>query len=90
MRAANQETFFKFKYLNSEKEKLALAQQATQQEIEKLNERMTRLKAQIDQAEAVLQNALLIEKKRLNVPDDWIFDGDAGEFKDPQVTDATN
>lgn len=39
-------------------------------------------------AKANIENLVLYEKKRMNIPDHWIFDAEEGIFKDPAIMSA--
>lgn len=76
MKQVNEGTQWKLKTLMQRKEVIQMQKAVLQKDIEKLE-------TEEQLAEAVLQNALLMEKRRLNVPNDWTYNVEAGRFENP-------
>ena len=53
------------------------------QEGEKLQLRIQNSQQKLQLAQANIENLVLYEKKRMGIPDGWIFNADEGMFKDP-------
>jgi len=81
MRIASEEIVWKFRALAEKMGSMDKSILLLHRDIEKLE-----VEKQL--MEANIQNTLLAEKKRLNIPDHWIFDGEKGHFLAPTEKDG--
>jgi len=77
MREVAKEVFWRVRSMIGEREKTMLEEQLLRTQLD--NVRLRR-----ESAFLATQNALLDEKRRLNIPNDWVYDADKGTFNDPQ------
>jgi len=73
MREVSQEVFWKIKAMESDKQNLQLS--------------MENIQLKGNQIALQQQQVLIEEKKRLNVPDDWVFNTMVGKFMSPEEQD---
>lgn len=79
MRKLDEGPLWKVRAFMTEKNNIGL-------KIENLTEQINHLQTQIKLADQNIQTFLIAEKKRLNIPDSWTFNVEAGEFRDPNVS----
>jgi len=83
MRIVEDGVLWKVRTMFSERDKMDLQIRLIQSETEKMSLQIESLKAQQQLAGANIENTLLTEKKRLSLPDNWVFNVDKGMFLDP-------
>ncbi len=54
-------------------------------EQERLQLEIEKCQKEVELAKANVENIVLYEKKRMNIPDNWIFHAEEGVFKDPST-----
>ena len=83
MRLADEGSLWKARALLGEIERNKLNLQLYELRKEKEVVERETLNTQIQLAISQLEKTLVLEKKRLNIPDHWPFDPEKGEFLDP-------
>ena len=81
MRVMENATLWKIRTFLANFDSLGKDIQILNQEMEKIQLRIQNAQAQMELAKANVENMVLYEKKRMNIPDDWIFDSNEGVFK---------
>lgn len=76
MRIVSDETRWKFQAMVEHRQRL-------ESDMRFLQAEMGKVKAEMANAELQAQNALLAEKKRLGIPDTWVYEADKGRFIHP-------
>lgn len=81
MREVDQGIFWKVRAMIEATEKTVIEEQLVIKQLENV-------KLRKDLAHTSMQNALLEERKRLNIPNNWVYDADKGVFLNPdEMTD---
>lgn len=81
MREVDQGIFWKVRAMIESTEKTVIEEQLIIKQLENV-------KLRKDLAYTSMQNALLEERKRLNIPNNWVYDADKGVFLNPdEMTD---
>ena len=88
MRQIDEATLWKIRAFLSNRESLNKDIHILKQQIENIHLQIQNVDGQMKLAQANVENLLMYEKKRLNIPDPWIFDVDEGIFKDPATMNA--
>jgi len=84
MKIGNQETLWRVRTMIAEMERLRMAKELVALKMQNLNLEMANIDTNIKLAGSQLENSLIQEKKRMNIPDHWPFNPEGGEFMNPQ------
>lgn len=84
MKIVNGETAWRIRALLEKKGSCERDLALLQAEVDKISLKKETVNHQIALCESNVENAILLEKKRLNIPDSWIYDPEKAEFRDPQ------
>jgi len=85
MRIVNGETAWRIRALIEKKGSCQRDMVLLDGEIEKVNLKKEITHHQMLLCDSNIENAILMEKKRLNIPDDWIYESEQGMFKDSET-----
>jgi len=83
MRILDEVTLWKIRTFISNRDSLNKDVHILNQEIEKIKIQIQNVQTQMQLAMANVENLVLFEKKKMNIPDNWFFDANDGIFKDP-------
>ena len=83
MRAVAEATLWKIRAFIANMENANKDTIILNQEGEKLQLRIQNSQQQLQLAKANIENLVLAEKKRMGVPDEWVFNANDGMFHDP-------
>lgn len=89
MRISDEGTLWRVRAMLGEIERCNLNQQLHQMKLENMGLVTQNLETTKQLAISNLEHSLVVERKRLNLPDHWPFDPENGQFLDPNEMDAT-
>lgn len=85
MRVMDETTLWKIRSFAANMESFNKDSIILKQQIENLTLSMKNSEQKLELAKANVENLVLYEKKRMNIPDNWFFDLNEGIFKDPAI-----